>query len=351
MIKKKVLVIVLMFVLVVLLIAACGNNSGPAENGAENTAQAEENFYQGKELHIIVPHGAGGGYDTYARLVQPYLAKNLGATVVIDNVPGAGGNVGRNQVWASPPDGLTIGFTSGTAMVYSQLTKTEGVQYNADEMTWLPRLYDEPSVLVVPANGRYQTIQEVMAAIEPVKVAVSGVGDDDFFAMAVETKALGLNVLPVTGYDGTKEGSLAVVRGEVDLFQTSVSTMLPMIKSGDVKPIMVVYDTEIPELPGVPTAASLAQGEGVEMIQTAINLIKVARVYFAPPGFPEDRAKDIEIALEKSLQDPELVQKMQDAEKPVHYLGGGEVKKLIDESLLEGTKVAPAVQEFLQKSL
>ncbi|ATW27196.1 Bug family tripartite tricarboxylate transporter substrate binding protein [Candidatus Formimonas warabiya] len=350
MLKKKILVVFSILALAALFMAGCGGNSAPAENGTDDQTQAEGNFYQGKELHIVVPHGAGGGYDTYARLVQPYLEKNLDATIVIDNVTGAGGNVGRNQVWAAQPDGLTIGFTSGTAMVYSQLSKSEGVQYDVNKVTWLPRLYGEPSVLVVPAKGKYQSIQDVMAAKDPVSFAVSGVGDDDFFALGIEAKALGFDVLPVTGYDGTKEGSLAVVRGEVDLFQTSLSTMLPMIKSGDVKPIMVVYDKEVPELPGVPTAISLAQGEGADMIQTAINLIKVSRVYFAPPDFPADRIKDLEAGIEKSLQDPELVQKMKDSEKPVEYLSSADVKQLITDSMAAGDSIAPILQEILKKA-
>ena len=69
---------------------------------------AEKAFYAGKTVRMIVGSGVGGGYDVFSRLIAPYLARTLGTTVIVENVPGAGGLVALNRLYVAPPDGLTI---------------------------------------------------------------------------------------------------------------------------------------------------------------------------------------------------------------------------------------------------
>jgi len=76
--------------------------------------EAEKAFYTGKTVRMIVGSGVGGGYDVFSRLIAPYLAKTLGATVIVDNVPGAGGLVALNKLYIAPPDGLQISLVQGT---------------------------------------------------------------------------------------------------------------------------------------------------------------------------------------------------------------------------------------------
>lgn len=346
--RLKLVVILTVTALLMLAATGCGSGKGTDQGQANSGAD----FYKGKTVHLIVPHGAGGGYDTYARLIAPYLEKYTGATIVVENVTGAGGNVGRNQLAKATPDGLTIGFTSGTAMVYSQLSESEGVQYDCEKITWLARALGEPSVLVVPTKGRYQSIEQLQKATSPVKFAVSGVGDDDFFALGIEAKALGIKLLPVTGYDGTKEASLAVVSGEVDAFQTSLSTMLPLIKSGDVKPVLIISDQPIPELPGVPIASDLVKdnAEAAKLMGVAINLTKINRVFFAPPGLPDDKVKLLEDALQKAMSDKELLDKATKSNRPISYMPGYEVERLVKDSMAVADQIKPILKEVLKSA-
>ena len=78
---------------------------------------AEKNFYAGKTVRMIVGSGVGGGYDVFSRLIAPYLAKTLGTTVIIENVPGAGGLLAVNKLYASPGDGLQISLVQGTSEI------------------------------------------------------------------------------------------------------------------------------------------------------------------------------------------------------------------------------------------
>ena len=91
---------------------------------------SEQAFFSGKTVRFVVGYGPGGGYDAYARMLAPYLSKNLGATVIVENRPGAGGLVALNGVSVAPPDGLAMMIVNGTGAAYAQLTDLQGARYD-----------------------------------------------------------------------------------------------------------------------------------------------------------------------------------------------------------------------------
>src|SRR5262245_30782798 len=91
---------------------------------------SEQAFFSGKTVRFVVGFGPGGGYDAYARMLAPYLSKTLGATVIVENRPGAGGLVALNGVYMAPADGLTIMIVNGTGAAYSQLTDQQSARYD-----------------------------------------------------------------------------------------------------------------------------------------------------------------------------------------------------------------------------
>ena len=100
-------------------------------------AQSGAAFFKDKTVNYIVATAPGGGYDTYGRLVAEYMQKYLpGSTFVVKNVPGAGHLVGTNSIYASRPDGLTIG-TFNTGLIYNQLVGLEGVRFDLTKMSWI----------------------------------------------------------------------------------------------------------------------------------------------------------------------------------------------------------------------
>ena len=84
--------------------------------------ESEKAFYAGKTVRMIVGSGVGGGYDVFSRLIAPYLSKTLGTTVIVENVPGAGGLVALNKLYVASPDGLQISLVQGTMAAVAQLT-------------------------------------------------------------------------------------------------------------------------------------------------------------------------------------------------------------------------------------
>src|SRR6185436_363731 len=114
-------------------------SSAAAQNGAE--------FYKGKTVTYIVSTAPGGGFDLYGRLVSDYMQKYLpGSTFVVKNVPGAGHLIGANTIYASRADGLTIGtFTTG--LLYNQIVKLDGVQFDLEKMSWIGKASSDPRVM------------------------------------------------------------------------------------------------------------------------------------------------------------------------------------------------------------
>src|SRR6266567_8465664 len=112
-------------------------------------AQRGADFFKDKTVNYIVATAPGGGYDTYGRLVAEYMQKYLpGSTFVVKNVPGAGHLVGTNSIYASRPDGLTIG-TFNTGLVYNQLVGLEGVRFDLTKMSWLGKAGSDPRVFLI----------------------------------------------------------------------------------------------------------------------------------------------------------------------------------------------------------
>jgi len=138
--------------------------------------ESEQAFFTGKTVRFVVGFGPGGGYDAYARMLAPYLSKTLGATVIVENRPGAGGLLALNGVYISPPDGLTMMIVNGTAAVYSQLTDLQGARYDLGKIGYIATLSAPPSLWTVGPHNQINTIAQALAASRKWRWAASGRG-------------------------------------------------------------------------------------------------------------------------------------------------------------------------------
>ena len=128
---------------------------------ATSAVRADEaEFYKGKTVKMIVGFGPGGGYDAYARMLAPYFSKRLGATVVVENQPGAGSLAALNRLYVAPPDGLQMMLVNGTAAALSQIVGVSAVKYDLGKMTHIATVSVSPWVWLVPKGSPIQTIAD-----------------------------------------------------------------------------------------------------------------------------------------------------------------------------------------------
>jgi tripartite-type tricarboxylate transporter receptor subunit TctC len=310
-----------------------------------SSAQDGADFFKGKTVSYIVATAPGGGYDTYGRLVAEYMQRYLpGSTFIVKNIPGAGHLIGANAVYASRPDGLTIG-TFNTGLIYNQLTAGDGVKFDLTKMSWIGKAGSEPRVVVCTKESPIKSFDDLKVQADPVKFATTGIGSSNHVETTIFSNALKLPIRVLTGYNGN-EDQLAMRRGEISCVTASRSSFEGFVKSDYGRFIVQIGGTEkdVPQLRDLVTDA--AAKELVALIQSQGD---IARLTAGPPGIPADRLEALRTAFRKALEDPELQAKAAKLERPVDPAYGDDVLKAIRDALNQKPETVVLLKEAMQK--
>ena len=259
-------------------------------------------FYKGKTVTYIVATAPGGSYDLYGRLVADFMQKQLpGSKFVVKNVPGAGHIIGANAIYASKPDGLTIG-TFNTGLIYGQMIAQEGVKFDLAKMSWIGKAASEPRVIMLSAQSPIKSFEELRAAKEPIPFATSGVGSSSYVEtkFLVDTLKLPIKIIP--SYSGN-EGEMAMRRGEVFGTVGSRSSFEGFVKNGYGRYLVQMggKDKDVPQLsmivndPNAKALLALMQSQG-----------ELARLTAGPPDMPRERLEVLRTAYKRAMADKDL---------------------------------------------
>lgn len=331
-----------LFSLVVMLILGSLGYVKPA------FAESPADFYKGKTFVATVNSSPGGGYDTWMRLMAPYLKKYTGVDkVVVRNMPGAGGVVGWNYLYnVAKPDGLTTGMESGMSLVLNELLDEPTVKYKFAKFEWLGRITTESSTIAVGKNSPYKSIGNIRKA--PLFKFGSMSRTVMFGVMPVVTGlVLGANNFKVVlGYKGGAELQLATLRGEVDALCSSYPSIKHLVDSGDLVLIAILNYNRLKDVPDVPTIFELVPdipAEAKKWIDLIIKANDLHRVVLTSPGVPKDRVDFLTEAIKKTLHDQEFVSKGKKMEMYVEYQSPAEVRKQ-----LKNLTLAPEEKKYLK---
>ena len=319
-----------------------------AATPGDAATQAASSCYEGQTATFVVAYGTGGGYDRIARIVAPYLEEELGATVVVENQPGAGGLLAANNLFTAEPDGLTFGFFSGQGIAGSVLGGAEGVNFELPEFSSVARVAADPRVLVVGTQTPYETIEDVQSA-EGLIFASAGPGGSDHIDATVLFPLLGIDGRIVTGYEGGAETELAVTAGDADLASGTVATAMTPIEAGDHRAVLIIGDERVEELPDVPALLELDLTDGeLALAESHIQLQDMGRLVWAPPGVPADCLEELRAAFEAALANPDLLAEIEDAGLAVDYLSGAELQTVTESVLASPSQYIELLQQAFQ---
>lgn len=276
-----------------------------------------------RPITFIVPYSPGGGFDALARAVAPRMGEILGTEVVVENVAGASGQRGAATVYRAEPDGYTIGMYNLPGFSIAQVTGMAS-GFDLSDVTWLGNLSSEQYGLIVKADNAVTSVAELCDMGRPVKVASTGLGSTADASARITMQVLDCPYSMVTGYQGSTESIVAVIRGDVDAVFANLSSAMNFSESGDVKVILTLTDER--SIEGVQTSSELGH--------ESLHLISLARMVAAPPGLPADLQQRLSDALVAAANDPEVQARSIEANREIHPVGFEEAEN-INEALLE----------------
>jgi tripartite-type tricarboxylate transporter receptor subunit TctC len=209
-----------------------------------------------KTVKIVVPFGPGSTPDMVARLIADRLQQKLGQTFVIENKPGASGNLGTDAVAKAEPDGTTIGISIGGPLAINTLLFSKLPYDPAKDIAPITQLITQPSALVINAGLGVDSVAELIALIkrEPSKYNFGSIGNGSLSHLAMEAIALksGTQMVHVP-YPSSPQAMTAVLRGDVQMACLPAISVTPQAASGKVKILAVSTAKRSSLLPDIPT--------------------------------------------------------------------------------------------------
>ena len=255
--------------------------------------------YPSRNITLIVPSPPGGGTDTQARILAPKLSQILGQTVVIENRPGASGNIGAQVVSKAAPDGYTL-----LAMISSHVINQfvlKSVPYNLDkDFVMISRTVTVPGVLIGNPSLPVKTLAELLAYLKanPGKVAFGSAGVGSLSHLIVELFEQDADVkLLHVPYRGTQPALNDTLSGQVALDVPDLTIALEQIKARTVRPFGVTSGQRSPAAPDIPTLSE----QGI----TGFNAVQWFGLC-APAGTPPAIVDELHAAVTKALNDPDV---------------------------------------------
>jgi tripartite-type tricarboxylate transporter receptor subunit TctC len=267
---------------------------------------AAQNAWPTKSISLIVPFAAGGPTDTVARLIAVPMGQALGQTVVVENVPGAGGTIASTKVARAAPDGYTIylhhmGMATANALYdklpYDPLTSFE----------YIGQVADVPMVLLGKKDLPPKNFKELEAYIKAngskITMANAGPGAVSQLCGLLFQSRLGIRLTNVP-YKGTGPALTDLLGGQVDLLCDQTTQTIPYIKDGGVKAYGTTTLKRLPAIPNVPTLDE----QGLKGFE-----VKVWHGMYTPKGVPKPILAKLNAALKKSLNSPDVKKRLEDA--------------------------------------
>jgi hypothetical protein len=297
-------------------------------------ASAQQDFYAGKTITVIVGSGAGGGYDLLARLMTRHLGRHIPGhpAFVVQNLPTANSLVAANNLFnLAPKDGSTIGLLQ-RGMITLKFFNPGGVRFDVAKFNWLGSLNTETAATAVWHTAPHRTAQDLFER----ELVVGGMtGIDPEITPRLYNALIGTRFKIILGYSGTPNIALAMERGEVQGIGhwswSSLKKQKPdWVRDQKIRVLLQGGLRKEPDLAGVPSALEFVRNEADRtLMQLHFSQQLAARPLAAPPDVPADRVALLRKAFMALASDPEFLAEAERTGLEVDLVPGEEVQRVI----------------------
>ncbi len=274
------------------------------------------------KITFVIPYNPGGGFDTIVRSFAPALEEAMGTTVVPENIPGASGTRGGQAVHRAAPDGYTIGIYNIPGLTVSEATDRD-IGFKLGEVSWIANLASEEYAIAVKADSPIQSMEDLCNLGRPAKLSDTGLDSTSSITSVISFNIMNCPLTNVTGYGGSNDAMIAVMRGEVDATLKPIASLGKYTDggSGDLRLIVTYTDTEA--VPGVPTVADIGYPQ---LAKFTIN-----RVVGGPPGIPEDVLAKLEAGFKAAIESSAVQEWANSTGVQLDFMGPADTKAMMDD--------------------
>jgi tripartite-type tricarboxylate transporter receptor subunit TctC len=263
-----------------------------------NTAAAQS--YPNKPIKLVVPFPPGGLIDNAARLISPTLSKELGQAIVVENKPGAGGNLAAAEVAKAAPDGYTLLMASAPLSISPVLYKT--LPYNPASIEPIAIFGQLPNVLLVNPESGINSVADLVkrAKASPGKLNYASNGNGTSLNLSAEMLKSQAEIFVLhIPYRGSSFANVAVIAKEVDFMFDNLPPALGLINGGKLKPLAVTSAERNPALPNVPT-----------MVESGFPNFLVTAWFgiAAPKGIPDAVSQRLQASIQKIVAQKDVAE-------------------------------------------
>ena len=296
---------------------AAGMAAAAAASLAALPAAADEvaDFYQGKQVNVVVGYSPGGGYDTYTRLLAKHMGKHVpgNPSMIVTNMPGAGSLKAANHTYnVAPKDGATLGVFSAPVAIEPLLGR-DNAKYETLKFGWLGNMYRDTHGCAVWHTSKIASLDDVIKAKEPVVFGATSASSYGNMHARVLQELAGANIRIVTGYQGIKGVGKALQQGEITAAcAMAVSTLKSAFRSHmERKEFRIIVQFGKQKEPylgdGTLFYSRLKSAADRRVADFFFSQSAIARPVAAPPGVPKARLAALRKAFQETLRDPALL--------------------------------------------
>jgi tripartite-type tricarboxylate transporter receptor subunit TctC len=293
-------------------------------------------FYNNKTITMYIGYSAGGGYDTYARLLSRHMGRHIpgNPNFVAQNRPGAGSMVLTNQLYNTLPKDGTSMATIGRGMPMEPLFGNPQAKFKPVEFGWIGSLNNEVSVCASWHTTGITTFQDLRTR----GMIVGGTGrgaDTDLFPTALNN-VMGTKLKLITGYPGGNDINFAIEKGEVEgrcgwSWSSVIGTRLDWFKEKKINVLVQLATEKHPDLPDVPLVMDIAESEQDKDVLELIFARQLwGRPFLTTPGVPQARLAALRAAFDATIKDPKFIAEADKMRHEINAVSGAAVQRGVE---------------------
>lgn len=322
---------------------------GAFATGAQ--AQSDEAaFFKGKTVRIIVGFSPGGGYDAYARMIAPYMAQRMGATVIVENMPGAGSMTAMNALYAAEPDGMRMMLANGTAAGLSQIMDSPAARFDLANYGHLGTVSASPWVWLVHRDSKEKTPADFVKSGRTINWSATGPIDGLSDGAQITCAVVNLKCKIVMGYKGSNDAGLAVTRKEMDAVFVSDTSANNYVRSNDLLAVANMSRTRSRFFPDVPTIyEAVKMTPDDEWLMDFHGTVQdLGRIMIVPPKMAPARLAYLRSVMKETLADPQLKAEGEKSQRYIDYIDAEQTMRHVKKAI---TDVTPEQKKRVQTVL